>query len=179
MDSLRQQFNSARGNTHLPSWRDGMSNDFKSTCPSLSYETRLYGFLLCLIFGALLSGFGTVFFFLGRIKPFAIYYSVGSLVGLFSSFFIVGPMRQCSLMFSKNRWIATSVYICLILATLYVATQTEGQLDDKLRKLLIILCIVLQYLAAMWYGLSFIPFGRTVMKNLIAFTCCGDRTALD
>lgn len=177
MDRFRERLdpNQSQRTAGPRTWRDNMTPDFKSACPSLSYETRLWGFLSCVAFGALLSGFSTFFVYLGKLRPFAIYYSLGSLSGLFASTFLVGPCRQCSTMFAKSRWLISSIYILAILGTLAVVYLVES----RFQIFMIIGCIAVQFLAAFWYGLSYIPYGRTVVKKLLAFTFCGDIKALD
>lgn len=181
-NALRENFNNAVGRRNgPPSWRDNLGDDIKGSCPSLSYETRLWAFLALAGIGVALSLFSTVFLFLNRLTSFAIYYSLGSIVALLSSFFLVGPCRQFSIMFAKNRWIAAVIYLVAIGLTLALAFDIIdlGEENERLKYIAIIASILVQSLAAFWYGMTFIPYGRTVVKKLIAFTCCGSHTALD
>ena len=166
------------GSNRPRTWRDNMTPDFKSNCPSLSYETRIWGFLSCVFFGMLLSGFSVFFVATGRLQPFAIYYTLGSIVGLISTSFIVGPCHQCGLMFAKARWIASVIYLAAIVGTLAVVYGIDKQ-RNKFKIVLVLGCVAIQFLAALWYGLSYIPYGRTVVKKMLAFTFCGDTKALD
>ncbi len=177
MDRFREGLNQ-NGISGPSSWRQNASGDFKSTCPSLSYETRLWGFLACIGAGVALSFFSSIFLWLSRFEPFAIYYSLGSISSLFSSFFLVGPCKQFSLMFAKSRWVATVIYLAAIGGTLAVVFVLD--IEPKILQIAAVLSLVLiQFLAAFWYGLSFIPYGRTVITKLLAFTCCGRHDALD
>jgi hypothetical protein len=48
----------SQGRSRFPvalTWRDEMDENFKDSCPSMSYENRMYSFLGCIIIGALLS----------------------------------------------------------------------------------------------------------------------------
>lgn len=144
-----------------------MGEDFKDCCPTMSYETRLYGFGICLLIGALLALISTIFLPL-RLVPFAIFYSFGSIMGLLSTMFLVGPMRQVKMMFHKNRWIATTIYLSLIALTLFV-----GLYPNRIpaRVIWIILLVIVQFLAAIWYSLSYIPYARKVVNRLTGGIC--------
>ena len=71
-------------------------------------------------------------------------------------------------MFKKNRWIATSLYLVLIGLTLFIGFSNM----KKSRKIvLIIVCVVLQFLAATWYSLSYIPYARKVVSKFTGKFC--------
>lgn len=176
-DRFRERLNDTSARTaRPPTWRDNMTPEFKSNCPSLSYETRIWGFLSCVFFSTVLSGFSIVFVTTGRLQAFAIFYTLGSISALLSSSFIVGPCRQCGLMFHKSRWIASLIYLLSILATLAIVYVLNV---DRFELILLLTCVAIQSIAAFWYGLSYIPYGRTVVKKMLAFTFCGDTKALD
>ena len=181
MEQFRTRLNdytgSGGGRSNRPqTWRDNMTPDFKSNCPSLSYETRIWGFLSCVFFGMVLSGFSTLFVATGRLQAFAIFYTLGSIAGLLSTTFIIGPCRQFSLMFAKTRWLASLIYLLSIAGTLAAVYVVKA---DRFKVILALACVAVQFLAAFWYGLSYIPYGRTVVRKMLAFTFCGDSKALD
>ena len=66
---------------------------------------------------------------------------------------------------AKKRRLATVVYFTMMLATLLVAVLSGVPPGARLP--LVVLCMVLQVLAMIWYSLSYIPFGRDLAKK-----CC-------
>ena len=54
-------------------------------------------------------------------KMFAKWYTLGSLLLLSSTFFLMGPLKQIQTMFQRERAPATIVYIVSIIGTLYAA----------------------------------------------------------
>eukprot|EP00301_Raphidiophrys_heterophryoidea_P024746 c8130_g1_i2.p1 GENE.c8130_g1_i2~~c8130_g1_i2.p1 ORF type:complete len:185 (+),score=28.88 c8130_g1_i2:42-557(+) len=129
-------------------------------CPSLTKEQRIYGFVFCFCLGVVITFVGYLTLVTGNILSFAVLYTLGNLISLFSSAFIVGPLRQVKTMFHPTRRIATCVYFIAMALTLVVAF-TSG------RPVLCILMIVVQWCALVWYILSYIPYGRKMVTS-----CC-------
>ena len=131
-------------------------------CFGLTYKQRIIGFACCFVAGALISFVSTFTVF--NIKRFAVLYSLGNIVALCGTGFLVGPCRQLKNMFHKKRVITTIVYLTFLILTLVVAFAT-GNIP------LTLLCLVIQFAAFMWYCLSYIPFGRKMAKNCMT-SCC-------
>lgn len=139
---------------------DEMSAEFKTSCKSLSYENRLYGFFGCFVIGFVISLCSSIMLYTLRLKEFAIMYSFGSLLSIFATMFLVGPIRQIKVMFHKYRWAATSVYLVLIGLTLFVGLRTK-------KIPLVLVLAIMQFLAGLWYALSYVPYARKVATKLI------------
>lgn len=107
-----------------------------------------------------------------NLGPFAILYSLGSLCTLGATMFLVGPTRQLRHMLKRYRWAATVLYLFLIAMTLFVAFYDK--FSKPQRVLLTFVFVVLQFLAACWYSLSYIPFARKAVNRFIGKRCgCG------
>jgi hypothetical protein len=78
---------------------------------------------------------------------------------IFSTMFLVGPMNQFKRMFDKVRIVAAIMYLSLIGLTLFFAFRG--------RTTLALVCSILQMLALLWYGLSYIPYARTLVKKCL------------
>jgi hypothetical protein len=131
-----------------------------SLCPTLSLENRLYGFVGCFIVGWVLS-FGSIFALsTGSITAFVIFYSLGNLTALSSTFFLMGPMKQLKSMFDPTRAISAMIFLGLLITTLVVAITTQNIIAT-------ILLVVAQWVAGMWYSISYIPFARQAVMS-----CC-------
>jgi len=63
--------------------------------------------------------------------------------------------------------------VCLVLALVFVFV---AGIDWSVRLIILLCCIIAQFLAAVWYSLSYIPYGRaTVIKYGIKYGkqyCC-------
>ena len=96
--------------------------------PSLTYTQRLTGCLSCAAFGFLLS-FGSFFRFTALLKgnptPFAVCFTLGSIVALTGTCFLTGPRGQIKKMCKKTRIGATIMYLGSIVGTLGVAFGLE------------------------------------------------------
>lgn len=123
----------------------------------------MYGFVICLTTGILLS-LSSMFSFakliLGFPRDFAIKYTLGNVLAICSTGFLIGPGRQARNMASSSRWIAALVYLAAMVMTLVSAFKIQIGLVT-------VACIVVQFCAMVWYCMSYIPFGRQMLAK-----CC-------
>ncbi|EAU88360.1 hypothetical protein CC1G_05126 [Coprinopsis cinerea okayama7 len=127
---------------------------------NLSKKTRIYGFLGCLLFGFVLSLVGAILLFGGNVVVFAVFFGLGTLVSLLGTGFIIGFFNQLKLMFKPVRVVATIIFLASI-GLVFVGAFVIG--SD-------ILCLVLvfvQYLAYIWYTLSYIPYARAAVSKAV------------
>lgn len=136
---------------------------------TLSKEQRLYGFLYCLGLGATLSILSSLFIF--NYEAFAFFYTIGNVLSLGSTAFLVGPKQQCQNMAHPHRLAATLLYLCMMALTLYVVFEVKNAV-------LALLCVMLQSLALSWYCLSYIPYARRIIKKCL-FPWLGELGDLD
>ena len=139
------------------------------SCPKLTYNQRLTGYVLCMCVAFLLT-IGSLIRLKALIQgdpaPFVIYFTFGNLCAIASSFFLSGPKAQCKKMVDRTRRIATAFYLLTIFFTFFVAFYED--VPDGARVGIIILCVVVQWLAMLWYTISFIPFAR----DWVCLCCC-------
>eukprot|EP00933_Yihiella_yeosuensis_P014698 TRINITY_DN13066_c1_g1_i1.p1 TRINITY_DN13066_c1_g1~~TRINITY_DN13066_c1_g1_i1.p1 ORF type:complete len:193 (-),score=31.37 TRINITY_DN13066_c1_g1_i1:39-617(-) len=141
-------------------------NFFESCCPRITLRQRLFGWLCCFGMGLLLqaASFGSVVrALMGHPGHFALVYTLGNMVAMTGTFFLAGPAKQMRNMTQKNRAKNSAVFIGAMLATLVAveATPFFG------RALLILLLVVVQWMALVWYTLSYIPYGRTMARKFL------------
>lgn len=128
---------------------------------------RLYGFCICFAIGFVLSVMST-FFIPGIIRgdpgPFATTYTLGNLCAIGSSAFLMGPMRQLKSMMKETRIFAALIYVGSMALTLYFAfgLKSAGA---------VIVGIIVQFLAGIWYCLSYIPGARACVKASATSMC--------
>jgi hypothetical protein len=127
-------------------------------CCDLSRKQRIYGWLACMLLGGFLEFLSSVFFWGGKrhISQFAITYSLGNVCSIGSSCFFVGPAKLLKVMFEEQRKTSAIIYLSCLSATIAIAVEFPHLV------VLLIAVMVVQYGALVWYGLSFVPFGRTL-----------------
>lgn len=136
--------------------------------PELSWEERMMGFAGCFAIGFALS-LSSIFSFpallLGDPSPFAWKYSIGNVLGIVSSAFLVGPQSQIEQMSSPVRLGATVAYVGSIVVTVFAALVLQ-------EPLLTLAAMVVQFCALAWYCASYIPFGRWMIMQVVGKVCC-------
>ncbi|GFR48075.1 hypothetical protein Agub_g9913 [Astrephomene gubernaculifera] len=127
---------------------------------TLTWKQRFIGFGVCFGFGFLLTLISIPMLWTMQITKFAVLYSIGSVVSVMSTLFLMGPVKQCQRMFEEKRILATIVYIAAIAGTLAVAFTTGNAA-------LCLIMLVIQLLALVWYCLTWVPGGQAALKSMI------------
>nr|CCA24876.1 transmembrane protein putative [Albugo laibachii Nc14] len=140
---------------------EGLLSDFGQEC-NLSKRQRIYGAIGCYALGAFCGFFSTLMLWGGprHVKQFAFFYTISNLCGIGSSLFLIGPRRQLKVMCMPIRRVACCIWISAMLLTLFIAFgfRKAGPI--------VLLLVIMQYVAMLWYGASFIPYGRAFLKKL-------------
>ncbi|BES87451.1 Got1/Sft2-like family [Nesidiocoris tenuis] len=153
MDKLRRYLN---GDDRDDDSTTGIFPNMDAT--TLSWETRIKAFILCFVLGIIISIFGSLALFLGKgLALFAIFYTLGNIVSMISTCFLMGPVNQIKKMFASTRIVATILVLAMIVITCIAAFHKNAPLS--------LLCMVLQWLAMTWYSLSYIPYARDAVKK--------------
>ncbi|KAG2149358.1 SFT2-domain-containing protein [Suillus clintonianus] len=128
----------------------------------LTRTQRLYGFVGCLIIGFALSILGSILLFLGQLGSFAVLYTIGIMVSLVGTGFVIGFASQFKLMFKPVRIIATVVFLGSVGLVFVGAFVLKNEV-------LCIIFVIIEYLAYTWYNLSYIPYARSAVLKLVEF----------
>ena len=136
----------------------GLGEEPNELCPSLSYTHRMYGFAGCLCLGLLLGILSWISVFQSNWVLFGLLMTASNLCAIGGSFFLAGPMKQVKRMFEETRMIATIVYIVTMVLTVLAAVIVKSGG-------IVIVCCIIQYAAMVWYGLSYVPYARSLVKN--------------
>ena len=140
-----------------------------SCCPDLSLKTRILGFILSFIIGIfmMISSISQLLTLaLGGQRYFAIWYTCGNAVCLSSTFFLMGPKKQCENMMKPQRKLTSMVLFLSMGACLIVAFTS-------ISKLIIMVAIVVQFMALIWYVLSYIPGAQKMCSGCIKSSISG------
>ena len=140
-----------------------------SLCPDLDLKTRIIGFIISFVVGIfmMISSVSQLFTLaIGGQKWFAIWYTCGNAVCLSSTFFLMGPKKQCENMMKPQRKLTSLVLFgsmgaCLIMAFAGIS------------KIIILLAIAIQFMALVWYILSYIPGAQRLCSGCIKSTIVG------
>lgn len=131
-------------------WYEELEEEFCAFCPTMSYEQRLSGFIICMILGFIIS-MGSLFrlgqLLVGNPTPFATMYTLGNVISISATCFLYGPWAQIKSMFAPTRYVTTTLYICFMVLTLFLAfypNHIPGRLP------LLVLSILCQFLALIW-----------------------------
>lgn len=100
----------------------------------------------------------------GNPAPFVFLYTSGNIMSLLSSMFLSGPKRQFKSMFDEKRR-ATSITYLVSLCTSIIVCFIPIPTGPKIG--LLVLLLLVQMMASLWYTLSYIPYGRATVKKMI------------
>ncbi|KAI9292509.1 SFT2-like protein [Neoconidiobolus thromboides FSU 785] len=128
---------------------------------NLTWEQRMYGFLICFIAGFIVSILSVISLSSLNIHGFAILYCLGNILCLLSSMFLIGFARQLKMMTAPVRLVAFIIYIVALIVTLVMAIWLKSIL-------LTIILMIIQFLALLWYCASYVPFARRMIKNVFS-----------
>lgn len=158
MDKLRRALS---GDERQPDEESGIMPQLLDST-SLSWETRIKGFIICFVIGVLCSFLGTLFLFLHKgMALFAVFYTLGNVVSILSTCFLMGPVNQIKKMFAPTRVLATVLVLVMFGLTLFAALWLQ-------KPFLALLFVIIQSLAMTWYSLSYIPYARDAVKKTVS-----------
>jgi hypothetical protein len=134
--------------------------------PQLSMKERTYAFFICFGLGILIELVSLFSIASLVIHPshFAVTYTLGNILLLLATGFLVGFTRQLKSVFDKKRWIASTVFLSSMLMTLISALVLR-------KSLLSLIFIIVQGCALAWYVASYIPWGQTCLKSIVNRLC--------
>lgn len=156
MDKLRR----ALSGDEPESEEQGIAAQFRDAT-TLAWSTRIQGFAICFILGFIFSIIGTALIALPRgLIIFAMLYTIGNIMSIASTMFLMGPWKQLKKMFNETRVLATIGVIVFMILTLVAALYKRSVV------LSLIFCIC-QFLAFTWYSLSYIPYARDVVRKTL------------
>jgi len=125
----------------------------------------MYSFGFCFVFGIVMMGFSIMFLWTFNVRKFALAFTIGNLLLIGSTLFLMGPMKQLKSMFEKGRVYATSSFFGSMVLTLFVTMKLQSFI-------LAIPCIAVELMSMLWYAASYIPFGQAILKSICG-RCCG------
>ncbi|XP_072998899.1 uncharacterized protein [Typha latifolia] len=95
---------------------------------------------------------------------FAVMFTFGNILAVGSTAFLVGPEQQIGMMLDPVRVYATAIYVGCVVLALISALWIHN-------KVLTLIAIISEICALIWYSLSYIPFARRMVSELL-ISCC-------
>lgn len=92
---------------------------------------------------------------------FAMFYSIGSIGMVMSTVFLVGFKQQMKNLWNPKRWLVVAVFFLNAIASILVALF----IHHRIKNLLLLILVLTQIFAFFWYSLSYIPYGRKLLKK--------------
>lgn len=134
--------------------------------PRFTRTQRMAGTVLCFAAGALCticSAPAVRGVLLGHPTKFAVLYTLGNVVSLGGTCCLAGPGPLLRSFTRRHVTIASSAYVISMLLTL-IEVFTPGLPG---RPALVVILVACQWLALVWYFLSYVPFGRRVVISAV------------
>jgi len=158
-DSVRRTYSKLLGQEEEPT----LYEEVTGICPSLSMKQRIIGFAVCLGLGlicCIMSLFSIPSIVLHP-SSFAIPYTLGNILAVSATAFLIGPLRQLRACLNPTRIIASIVFVLALVLTIVAAFVLQSEI-------LVLLAVIIQFCALTWYALSYIPFARAICKNCLS-----------
>mmetsp|Transcript_10945 Transcript_10945/g.32861 ORF Transcript_10945/g.32861 Transcript_10945/m.32861 type:complete len:133 (+) Transcript_10945:222-620(+) len=99
------------------------------------------------------------------IRTFALLYIFGNFIAVAATLFLAGPRKQCQKMFDKTRRFATIFWLLTLIVTFAIAVA-------GVNVGFVVLAVLVQIAASVWYSASYIPYGRRFILQIFQSTCC-------
>jgi len=112
--------------------------------------------------GFVLSIIGAIVFVFGQVTLFATLYTIGVVISLIGTGFLLGFLRQVKMMWDPVRRYAAAFFVLCIALTFVFAFAVRVDA-------LVIVFAIATYLSYAWYSLSYIPYARDFAKRLSPF----------
>lgn len=160
MDKLRRALSGEEERS--PDEETGFAAQFRDAT-TLGWTNRIKGFAICFGLGFVFSILGVFFLAIPPpkgIRLFAIFYTMGNITSIASTCFLMGPLKQLKKMFNSTRVVATIVALLFLVLTLVAAIV-------KKNTLLTLICCAIQFLAMIWYSISYIPYARDAVLKVL------------
>lgn len=130
------------------------------SCLHLSKTESIIASVACGAFAFLSGLFSIIAISLLRVRKFSILFSVMNIMIFVSLGFLIGFKKVLGSLFQKKRALATGIMIIGMLITLFFALFYRFFIG-------VILGIIIEFLAFVYFLLSYIPMGEAIFHKLI------------
>ena len=132
----------------------------------LTLKERMNGFIFCAAIGLVVYLLAFLSLFAKKpsnVKIFACLFSLGMVINILGTSFLIGFKRQLRCMFNKTRIGATLIFLISIALTFAIVL-----IPEHVPIIFVILLIFVQFGAFFWYCLSYVPYGRSMITGIFS-----------
>jgi len=122
-DSLKRAFTTSTEEEQVDGGEDDQQSFFSDMKKyvNLTWKQRLIGFIICVFLAAVFALVGCGLGFVSG-AAFAVLFTFGTICGLVSTFFLVGPISQAKKLIDRNNLIGTIIKIvCIVTVVITIA----------------------------------------------------------
>lgn len=138
----------------------GVDDEREQLIPGLTISQRIQGFAVFLSIALFSSFLSWIALGMGSMWKFTFLSSFGTLLSLASTFILMGPSSQLQYMMDEERRVASFMYVGSALFSFVAAILYKSTF-------LCIITTLLQYSCLGWYSLSYIPYGREMVRSAL------------
>ena len=139
----------------------------ESCCPGLSKPVRIIGMIICIVIGLFVGIASFTNIFSTNTASSGYWLTGGNLLCVLSTLFIQSFPKQVKQMMNPIRATCTIVLLASMVATIILAALLGGGSAEWI----IWPVVAVQYVAMIWYMLSYIPGGQVFCQTCVK-TCC-------
>lgn len=130
----------------------------------LSLFQRVTLFAITFAAGVVLLAVSVSFLPLILVVPhkFVASFTMGNVLAIGSSWILVGPRAQIRAMFHPVRAVAAGAYLASLVFAVFAAF-----FGGRFRYILVLVALVVEVAALLWFSLSFIPYSRQIIASIV------------
>ena len=145
-----------------------ISDTNQSCFPSLSYKERIIAFVIFNVLGYIVQ-LGSFLRFISAVAggdpaKFAMVYTLGNVLALCGTLFLVGIKQQIKMASNPTRRLVSLIFF----GSLILCIVTPLVMKNKGGKVLTFIFVFVQMGSYWWYTLSYIPGARFIARNCLS-----------
>ncbi|KAG7396563.1 hypothetical protein PHYBOEH_002128 [Phytophthora boehmeriae] len=143
---------------------EGLLHGIGDEFDDLTLNQRMLGAVGCYVLSGLFAFAATVMIFTGvhHVRFYALFYSLSNIATFCSLIFIMGQERLQKRMLSNKRSVSGRTWMWSLGLTVVVAFFWPSHW------FIVILLLITQFCSMIWYGATYIPFGRKFLHKYAA-----------
>jgi hypothetical protein len=138
-----------------------------SCLPALSFKERVYAFAVCFGLSVFIDfvSFGSMLGLItGNPVRYAMSFTLSNVLAIVGTGFLLGFKRQAKSAFDEKRRITAIVFLLAMVMTIVSVFVFQ-------KPLLVLIFVVIQVCAYVWYMASYFPWGRDILKKCCKMCC--------
>lgn len=140
---------------------DGLQDEEREQLiPGLTISQRIHLFCVFFLLALVSSFLSWIAFAMKNMWKYTFLSSFGTLLSLASTFILLGPSSQLKYMMDEERRVSSIMYVSSVFLSILIAVAYKSTF-------LCIISTTFQYVCLGWYSLSYIPYGKEMVKAVL------------